>query len=73
MGQLNRNIHIFFSDNLTVSQQNLDKGDKGFEDNICVELIDFDKAVKLALENKILAMGSSLAILLLKEKVERKD
>ncbi len=70
-GQLNRQIHIFFTSNITRSKQNLDNGKRGFED-IKVELIDFDEAVKLALENKIVAMGSSLAILLLKEKIERK-
>jgi len=71
-GQLNRQIHIFFTNNPAKSEQNLDNGKRGFED-IKVELVDFDKAIKLALENKIVAMGSSLAILLLKEKIERKE
>ena len=71
-GQLNRQIHIFFTNNITMSKQNLDNGKNGFED-IKVELVDFEKAVKLALENKIVAMGSSLAVLLLKEKIERKE
>ncbi len=71
-GQLNRQIHIFFTNDITESKQNLDNGKRGFED-IKVELVDFEKVVKLALENKIVAMGSSLAVLLLKEKIERKE
>jgi len=69
-GCLNRQIHIFFAKNVFKSRQKLDQGENGFED-IKVKLIDFEKAIKLALENKIVAMGSSLAILLLKEKIER--
>ena len=68
--QLNRQIHLFFSNDLKPSKQKLDTGEKGFED-MTVELVDFDRAVQLALENKIVAMGCSLAILLLKEKIER--
>lgn len=71
-GQLNRQIHMFFAGSITKSKQNLDKGERGFED-IKVELVDFEKAVNMALENKISAMGSSLAILLLKQKIERKE
>ena len=71
-GQLNRQIHIFFTNSLIKSKQNLDNGKRGFED-IKVELVNFEEAVKLALENKIVAMGSSLAVLLLKEKIERKE
>ena len=71
-GQLNRQIHIFFTNDLIKSRQDLDSGKRGFED-IKVELVDFEKAIKLALENKIVAMGSSLAILLLKEKIEKKE
>ncbi|MCD6230052.1 MAG: hypothetical protein J7K00_04610 [Candidatus Diapherotrites archaeon] len=63
---------MFFAGNITKSKQDLDKGKRGFED-IKVELVDFEKAVNMALENKIPAMGSSLAILLLKEKIERKE
>lgn len=68
-GQLNRQIHIFFSKNIVKTSQKLDNGAKGYED-IKVELIDFKKAVDLAVKNKVVAMGSSLAILLLKEKIE---
>lgn len=71
-GQLNRQIHLFFTDNVAKSKQNLDKEGKGFEE-IKVELVDFEKVIKLALKNKIVAMGSTLAILLLKEKIEQKE
>lgn len=67
-GQLNRRIHIFFAPEVKKTKQNLDSGDE--HEDIDVELMDFDKVVKLALENKIDAMGSALAILLLKEKIE---
>lgn len=69
-GQLNRQIHFFFTKDVVKFKQNLDKGKRGFED-IKVELVDFDKVVELALKNKVVAMGSSLAILLLKEKIDR--
>jgi len=69
-GQLNRQIHPFFTKDVVKFKQNLDKGKRGFED-IKVEFVDFDKVVELALKNKVVAMGSSLAILLLKEKIDR--
>lgn len=69
-GQLNRQIHIFFANDVIKFKQNLDNGEMGFED-IVVELIDIKKAINIAMKNKIKAMGSSLAILLLKEKIER--
>jgi ADP-ribose pyrophosphatase len=69
-GQLNRQIHIFFSVVMEKSKQSLDSGSKGWEE-IKVELVDFDKAVNLACDGKIDAMGSSLAILLLKEKIKK--
>lgn len=68
--QLNRQIHIFFTKNIRKSRQNPDRGKRGYED-IKVELIDLEDAVQLALENKIAAMGCSLAILLLNEKIKR--
>lgn len=71
-GQLNRRIHLFFTKNPNKTSQRLDRNEKGFED-IKVELVDFDKAVQMALENKIVAMGSALAILLFKEKIDRKE
>jgi len=67
--QLNRQIHIYFSDNVLKSRKNPDKGSKGFED-LKILLVDWEEAVNLARENKIVAMGCSLAILLLKEKIE---
>lgn len=69
-GQLNRKIHIYFAPNVKKTTQRLDRGEEGYED-IKVELIEFEEAVNLSAENKIEAMGSSLAILILKEKVER--
>lgn len=69
-GQLNRQIHIYFSDEIEQSEQRLDQGKKGFED-IKVELVNFDEAYKLVLENKVVALGSSLALLLTKEKLEK--
>ena len=71
-GSLNRKIHIFFAPNVMKSKQNLDAGEEGYE-NIDVELIDFQTAVDLAMQNKIVAMGSSLAVLLLREKVARAE
>src|SRR3990172_905469 len=51
-GQLNRKIHLFFANNVKKSKQYLDRGEKGFED-IEVKPVSFDKAVDLALKNKI--------------------
>lgn len=69
-GQLNRQIHIFFSSNVQKSRQHLDRGEEGYE-QIKVELVDFNRAVELSIDNKIPAMGCSLAILMLKEKIEK--
>jgi|SRR3989344_2518637 len=69
-GQLNRKIHIYFAPNVVKTKQHLDRGEEGYED-IKVELVDFDKAVELAVGNKIAAMGSTLAVLFLKEKIAR--
>ena len=71
-GQLKRNGHIFFARDLIKSNQNFDTGEDGYED-IEVELVDFNDAVNLALENKIIETVSALAILLLKEKIDRKE
>ncbi|MDD4354141.1 MAG: NUDIX hydrolase [Candidatus Nanoarchaeia archaeon] len=68
-GNLNRKIHIFFSNDLKKSVQKLDSGIDEFE-NIKVMPIDYDKAIDLAIKNKILAMGSSLAILLLDKNIK---
>lgn len=70
-GQLNRRIHFFFTNNICESKQRLDAEEKGFED-IEVELVAFEDAVRMARENKIVAMGSSLAVLLLSEKLAKK-
>lgn len=71
-GQLNRQIHFFFTKVSGKSQQNLDRGEKGFED-ISVELVSFEKALDRALMGALLHTGITLAILLLREKLERKE
>jgi ADP-ribose pyrophosphatase len=71
-GQLNRQIHLFFTKDIVKSSQDLDRGERGFED-IQVELVDFERGVDLALRNKIPDLASSLAILLLREKIDRKE
>jgi len=68
-GHLNRKIHLFFSNQVTESKQMLDAIER-FQ-NTKVKLVDFDEAVKLALENRMAATASTLAILLLKEKIDR--
>ncbi|TAK95459.1 NUDIX hydrolase [Patescibacteria group bacterium] len=68
-GQLNRKIHLFFADNVVRMEQKIDSGDYVPED-IEVVLVDFKEAVDMAVKNKIVAMGSALAILLLKEKLK---
>lgn len=71
-GQLNRKIYFFFANDIKKSQQRQDEGEDLYE-NISVELVEFEKAVELALENKLVAMGSALAVLLLKEKIQKKE
>ncbi|OIO62670.1 hypothetical protein COY26_01430 [Candidatus Woesearchaeota archaeon CG_4_10_14_0_2_um_filter_33_10] len=71
-GQMKRKTHIFFARDLIKSKQNLDSGEDSFED-IEVELVDFNEAVNLALQNKIIVTDSALAILLLKEKIDKKE
>jgi len=66
-GQLNRKIHLFFASNAVKSKQNFAADDDVNEETEVV-LVNFNQAVKLAVENKIVAMGSALAVLLLKEK-----
>ncbi|KKW41710.1 MAG: acetyltransferase [Candidatus Magasanikbacteria bacterium GW2011_GWA2_56_11] len=71
-GQLNRKIHLFFSKDISKLDQKNDSGDYVPED-IDVILVDYDRAVEMALKNKIVAMGSALAILLLKEKADKDE
>lgn len=71
-GQLNRQIHFFFTKVSGKSQQNLDRGERGFED-ISVELVSFEKAVDLALKGRLSHTGITLTVLLLREKIERKE
>jgi ADP-ribose pyrophosphatase len=70
-GQLNRKIHIFFTNDITESKQKLDKNKKGYED-IKLKLIDYNEVVDLAVKNKILAMGSTLAILMIDRMFSKK-
>lgn len=69
-GQLNRKIHLFFAKDICKLDQKIDSNDYVPED-IEVVLVDFDSAVEMALKNEIVAMGSALAILLLKEKIDK--
>ena len=69
---MNRQIHFFFTKVSGKSQQNLDRGERGFED-ISVELISFEKAVDLALKGRLSHTGITLTVLLLREKIERKE
>jgi len=70
-GQLNRQIHIFFSSCIEKSKQMLDSGDR-YED-IEVELMKYEDVQELALNNKLDAMGSTLAMLLLHEKIRKNE
>lgn len=67
-GQLNRRIHLFFAENISKSEKTIGPKDDVQED-IEVVLVDFERAVEMAQKNEIVAMGSALAILLLKEKL----
>ena len=69
-GQLNRQIHIYFAPNVVKTTQHLDRGDEGYED-IKVYIVELEIAVEMAVKNEIVAMGSNLAILMLKEKIVR--
>lgn len=66
-GQLNRKIHLFFAKNAVKVKQNF-AADEDIKEETEVLLVSFNQALKMAVENKIVAMGSALAILLLKEK-----
>lgn len=69
-GQLNRKIHFYFAPHVRKTRQKLDHGSKGYEE-IKVELVDFAQALQWAQTNKIVDMGSALAILLLKASTEK--
>ena len=71
-GQLNRKIHFFFANDVVKLDQIIDSGDYVPED-IEVVLVDFGQAVNMALKNEIVAMGSALAVLMLKEKLDRNE
>ncbi len=65
-GQLKHKIHVFFTKARRKASQHLD-----ITEDIGVKLVDFEEAVDMAGQNKIPDVTSTLAILLLKEKVER--
>jgi len=65
MAQLNRQVHIFLGENATKLSRPVRKSDENEETEVV--LVDPEKAVKLAVEGKIISMGSSLAIMLLKD------
>lgn len=67
-GQLNRRIHLFFTRSIELAEQRLDRGSKGFED-IRVELVPLEDAIRMAQGNRIAAMGSALSVLLLRAKL----
>jgi ADP-ribose pyrophosphatase len=68
-GQLNRKIHLFFAKNVIKTEKKF-LADEDVIEQTEVRLIAINQALKLALENKIAAMGSTLAVLLLKEKLK---
>lgn len=70
-GQLNRMLHIFFAPGAKLRQgKPLDKDD--YED-IEVILVSLEDAMKMVRENAIVSMGSSLALLLLQEKLAKNE
>lgn len=62
MAQLNRKIHIYYGENAKLDDNRKRNPDENEE--MEVKLIDSGDAVKLAQENKIISMGTTLAILL---------
>jgi len=62
MGQLNRQIHIYSGK--CAKKINGKTKQSDITEDIEVVLLDFDEVVEMAKENKIISMGSSLAILL---------
>lgn len=65
MGQLNRKIHIFFTREAKPSEErgrNMDENE-----DIKVELISLDEAVLAVRNGQVCSMGSSLAVMLVKD------
>jgi len=65
-GHLKHQIYIFAAKDFKKTKQKIDP-----VENIEVKLVDFDEAVKMVRQNKIPDAVSALAILLLKEKIDR--
>jgi ADP-ribose pyrophosphatase len=70
-GQLNRRIHIYFAEGIELQQGT--HAEKDDYEDIEVVLIDFEDAIRMVRENKIVSMGSSLALLLLQEKLAKNE
>lgn len=70
-GHLNRRIHIFFCKELTKTRQRLDLVERN--SSVKVEFVSLDTAVGMALKNELVASASALAIMLLYEKINRKE
>lgn len=62
MGQLNRQIHIFYGKNATTIKGKTKSGD--MTEEIEVVLMDPDEVIRMAKNGEIISMGSSLAALL---------
>lgn len=69
-GQLNRKIHLFFTNQIS-GGRSIKLGEEEIEEIDAIVALPLDEVVKLAAENKIVASASALAILLLKEKINR--
>jgi ADP-ribose pyrophosphatase len=67
-GQLNRQIHIFFSPSVKIDE--FIKRGPFYEETIA-ELVDFDKVIDMAINNVFVCTPSAFAVLLLKEKIDR--
>ena len=66
MGQLNRQIHIFFTNNAYKIDGKTKAGD--ITEDIEVVLMNTDEVIEMAFEGKIISMGSTLAALLMDKK-----
>jgi 8-oxo-dGTP pyrophosphatase MutT (NUDIX family) len=72
IGQLNRQIHLFFTNDIEKLDQKVDSRDY-IPENIEIHLVDYNQAIDMATKNEIVSMAAALAILLLKEKVDKKE
>jgi len=68
-GQLNRKMHFFFAENVLKTDKHFNSDDD-VQEEIEVLLVGFERAVEKGQKKENVAMGSALAILLLKEKLK---